>query len=129
MRLPGPWSGALNISVMDIPARPWDHRPVMVGDEKRLGEYLERALRGDQVAYRSFLEELAVVLRDEYRDEALVRAILLEVHAKRDLYRPGMPVTHWVRVIARSRDVAIVANGRSHGRRLAFFRRYLDGEI
>lgn len=98
-------------------------------DEKRLGELFERALAGDQAAYRSFLEELAARLRLEYQDEDLVRAILLALHEKRDLYRAGMPIMSWVGVIARKHSAPITVEDGPRGRLTAFFRRTLDGKI
>jgi len=67
----------------------------------------EKALQGDEVAYRAFLEQIAHLLRKFFsrsnQAEDLVQEVLISIHRKRDLYQPGMPVMPWVRAIAKHR--------------------------
>ncbi len=65
------------------------------------------ALAGDDVAYRSFLEQVAhhlraFLLRSDQAED-LVQEVLITIHKKRDLYRTNMPVMPWIRAIAKHR--------------------------
>lgn len=73
--------------------------------DQQLQDWFTRALSGDQEAYRCFLEHVASYLRRVLRNEDVVQDVLLLIHRKRDLYRPGMPVLPWVRVIAKHRAI------------------------
>jgi RNA polymerase sigma-70 factor (ECF subfamily) len=86
-----------------------------VGSDVAISLLFQKALAGDALAYRTFLEEVAKSLRSflarvarttqAEKIEDLVQEVLLAIHRKRDLYRPGMPVMPWVRAIAKHRMI------------------------
>ena len=75
------------------------------------------ALRGDEAAYRSILEALAVFVRSEARRgftryghgsadvDDVVQETLLAIHLKRETWQPERPVGPWVRAIARNKVI------------------------
>lgn len=78
--------------------------------EERLRGLLERALQGDEAAYREFLQALVVRLRaflrrrltrapDEVED--LLQETLLAVHNQRHTYDRSQPLTAWLHAIAK----------------------------
>lgn len=71
--------------------------------DEELERLFDRALAGDRDAYQSFLEAIALRLRTEFESEDHVQATLVGIHEKRDLYRTGMPIMPWVRLIARDK--------------------------
>ena len=85
--------------------------------DEALRVLFERALEGDEASYRKFLEQIAGVLRgflfrtmradmrSAEKVEDLVQDVLIAIHRKRDLYKPGMPVIPWVRAIAKHRFI------------------------
>lgn len=93
--------------------------------EDRLRDLLIRGLGGDAASYRLFLGELAPLLRGYLRrrlnslpDEAedLVQESLLAIHNQRHTYDAELPVSVWVRAIARYK---LIDTLRRHGRRSA----------
>lgn len=91
--------------------------------EDRLSRLLSLALAGDGASYRAFLGELAPLLRGYLRRrlgsrpdevEDLVQETLLAVHKQRHTYDPALPVTAWVRALARYKLIDLL---RQHGRR------------
>ncbi len=82
----------------------------LTDDEARLRALLERALHGDEAAYREFLSALVLRLRaylrrrltrapDEVED--LLQEILLAVHNQRHTYDPTQPLGAWLYAIAK----------------------------
>ena len=78
--------------------------------EARLRGLLVQALSGDDDAYRTFLGDLAVLLRGYFRRrvfgrpddvEDLLQECLLAVHNQRHTYDRRQPCTAWVYAIAR----------------------------
>jgi RNA polymerase sigma-70 factor (ECF subfamily) len=78
--------------------------------ENRLKTLLVAGLGGDQIAYRGFLQALALHVRGylrrripQHREdvEDLVQEILLAVHNARHTYRVDEPLTAWLHAIAR----------------------------
>jgi len=81
--------------------------------DRRWGDLLRRAMRGDGPAYAAFLTECAPVIRrivlarlgdaagDAAGAEDVVQEVLLAIHAKRHTWRQGDPVTPWLYAIAR----------------------------
>lgn len=85
--------------------------------ERELKVLFERALGGDQIAYRKFLCAIGDVLRryvrrqlyrlkrSECDAEDIVQEALLAIHAKRHVYDRDIPVTAWAHAIARYRMI------------------------
>jgi len=82
----------------------------MDDQEARLRNQLLLGLRGDERAYRIFLQELSARLRAFFRKrltslpdevEDLVQESLLAIHNQRHTYDSGMPLTAWVHAIAK----------------------------
>lgn len=85
----------------------------MEENEHRLRNLWDRALDGDDFAYREFLTALSRKLRpyvrrqlsrlgrDDGEAEDIVQEVLLAVHGKRHTYDRNVPVMAWVHVIAR----------------------------
>jgi RNA polymerase sigma-70 factor (ECF subfamily) len=79
--------------------------------EQPLHDLMVRGLRGDDSAYRQFLDSLSGLFRAffrrklRFRDlaqaEDLVQETLLAIHLYRHSYDPGRPITAWVYAIAR----------------------------
>lgn len=79
--------------------------------ERDLHDLMTRGLKGDNAAYRQFLERLSGLFRAFFRRklrgdtlahaEDLVQETLLAVHLHRQSYDPARPVTAWVYAIAR----------------------------
>lgn len=93
--------------------------------ESGLKPLWQRAQAGDEAAYRTCLERIAVRLRaylrrrlfDRPEDvEDLVQETLLALHLQRGTYDPAVPVTAWMLAIARHKLVDL---WRRHGRREA----------
>ena len=92
-----------------------ESRPEQAGADEAIRLLLEKALAGDEKAYRTFLEQVAKSMRlflarvarttVPEKIEDLVQEVLLAVHKKRDLYRQGMPVMPWIRAIAKHRMI------------------------
>ncbi|HJU22193.1 MAG TPA: sigma-70 family RNA polymerase sigma factor [Casimicrobiaceae bacterium] len=87
-----------------------DRKATLDAKETRLRALLIDALAGDAPAYRAFLRELAVHLRQflrrRFRDrpddiEDLVQECLIAVHDKRHTYDASQPLTPWLQAIAR----------------------------
>lgn len=85
--------------------------------ELRLHDLFVRGLAGDAVAYRAFLQQLALHLRaflgrrlfgwpDEVED--LVQECLLAMHNQRHTYQPDQPLTAWVHAIARYKMIDLL---------------------
>ena len=81
-----------------------------------LSKLFEKALSGDESAYCEFLQQMARIIRtflsrakgsntalcsEEVED--LVQEVLMSIHKKRALYRTGMPILPWVKVITKHR--------------------------
>lgn len=81
--------------------------------EARLKPLWIAANRGDENAYRSALELMALALRRSFSGrlrgrfaeaEELVQEVLLSIHVKRGSYNPDFPVTAWMYGIARHKS-------------------------
>jgi len=82
-------------------------------EERELRALLLCGLAGDATAYRSFLAKLSELLRryihrqlekfgkPPHHAEDIVQEALIAIHARRHTYERGLPVTAWVRAIAR----------------------------
>lgn len=82
-------------------------------EERELQALLLRGLAGDAAAYRTFLAQLSELLRGyihrqleksgkpAHHAEDIVQEALIAIHARRHTYERGLPVTAWVRAIAR----------------------------
>lgn len=94
--------------------------------EPELKVLFERALDGDQIAYRKFLCAIGDVLRRyvqrqlhrskraEHDAEDIVQEVLLAIHAKRHIYDRDIPITAWAHAIARYRMIDFLrATGRA----------------
>lgn len=85
--------------------------------EREFKILFERAINGDQAAYRKFLHEMGDLLRryvkrQLYRlkrsdsdAEDIVQEVLLAIHAKRHAYDSDVPITAWAHAIARYRMI------------------------
>lgn len=82
----------------------------VIATEHELHELFLAGLDGDAAAYRHFLERLGALLRGYFRRrlqqlpdevEDLVQDTLMAVHAQRQTYRRGEPLTAWVHAVAR----------------------------
>jgi RNA polymerase sigma-70 factor (ECF subfamily) len=66
-----------------------------------------RAKKGDEQAYRLFLESVEKTMNPRFRSmekvEDLVQEVLISIHRKRDLYSEEMPILPWVYAISRYR--------------------------
>ncbi|MBO0662326.1 sigma-70 family RNA polymerase sigma factor [Jiella sp. MQZ9-1] len=93
---------------------------------RALDDLLQRAVAGDETAYRRFLTEAAVIVRRfaarrmprqsaGFDLEDLVQEILLAVHTKRHTWRKGEPVAPWLFAIARYKAIDAY---RRRGRRI-----------
>jgi RNA polymerase sigma-70 factor (ECF subfamily) len=83
--------------------------------EAQLRAWLQQSLRGDQAAYRAFLERTSSMVRGYLTNsmgsskrtpekiEDLVQDVLLAIHRKKHLYRADMPILPWLFAIARYR--------------------------
>jgi RNA polymerase sigma-70 factor (ECF subfamily) len=85
--------------------------------ETTLRALMTAGLGGDAAAYREFLQRLGSHLRAFFRRrlvhlpdevEDLVQETLMAVHRQRHTYRPGEPLTPWVRAIARYKLVDLL---------------------
>ncbi len=96
------------------------------GKPGRLEELLVLANAGDAQAYKTFLEDVADILRvfckrktpehtASYGSDDLVQDIMMAVHLKRHTWRQGEPVAPWLFAIARYKAVDAY---RRHGRRI-----------
>lgn len=83
---------------------------LVIATEHELHELFLAGLDGDAVAYRRFLDRLSALLRGYFRRrlqqlpdevEDLVQETLMAVHAQRQSYRRGEPLTAWVHAVAR----------------------------
>lgn len=89
----------------------------MEDNEHRLRSLWDRALDGDDIAYREFLTALSGKLRpylgrqlsrlgrDDGEAEDIVQEALLAVHGKRHTYDRNVPVMAWAHAIARYKMV------------------------
>jgi RNA polymerase sigma-70 factor (ECF subfamily) len=90
--------------------------------EERLKSLMLRSIDGDERAYRSLLQEVAVLSRAYYRrrlvDSAatddLTQETLLALHSRRITYQPSRPFTPWLHAIARYKLVDHVRSSRRH---------------
>lgn len=82
----------------------------MIATEQELHELFLAGLDGDTQAYHRFLGRLGALLRGYFRRrlqqlpdevEDLVQETLMAVHAQRQSYRRGEPLTAWVHAVAR----------------------------
>jgi RNA polymerase sigma factor (sigma-70 family) len=82
--------------------------------DRRWGDLLRAANRGDRIAYGRFLAEVAPVLRGliEARSgrragecEDIVQETLIAIHEKRHTWREDAPVAPWLYAIARYKTV------------------------
>lgn len=94
--------------------------------ERDWAQWLRAAEKGDGVAYRRLLSELAGFIRAVVRSrsalglaaadvEDVVQETLLAIHLKRGTWDPGQPVAPWVAAIARNKMVDAL---RRRGRRV-----------
>ena len=83
--------------------------PVTATEHELHGLFLA-GLDGDAAAYHRFLQRLGALLRGYFRRrlqqlpdevEDLVQETLMAVHAQRQTYRRGEPLTAWVHAVAR----------------------------
>lgn len=83
--------------------------PVTATEHELHGLFLA-GLDGDAVAYHRFLQRLGALLRGYFRRrlqhlpdevEDLVQETLMAIHAQRQTYRRGEPLTAWVHGVAR----------------------------
>jgi len=93
--------------------------------EARLRSLMAQALRGDELAYRTLLQDLSERLRAFFRRrlqgiaievEDLVQETLLAIHIQRHTYDASRPLTAWCYAIARYKLVDLL---RRRGRREA----------
>jgi RNA polymerase sigma-70 factor (ECF subfamily) len=94
-------------------------------DETSLEALLRAANRGDERAYRAFLEAVAPVIRGVARARAgglgpdacedIVQETLLAIHRKRHTWREDMPVRPWLYAIVRYK---VTDAFRARGRRV-----------
>jgi RNA polymerase sigma-70 factor (ECF subfamily) len=93
--------------------------------EARLRGLFITGMRGDEMAYLSFLKEMGAYLRAFFRRrlvqlsdevEDLVQETLLAIHNQRHTYDVAQPLTAWVHAIAKYKMVDVL---RSHGSRAA----------
>ena len=82
----------------------------VIATEHELHELFVAGLDGDAGAYHRFLQRLGALLRGYFRRrlqqlpdevEDLVQETLMAVHAQRQTYRRGEPLTAWVHAVAR----------------------------
>ena len=82
----------------------------MIATEQELHDLFLAGLDGDGASYHRFLQRLSALLRGYFRRrlqqlpdevEDLVQETLLAVHAQRQTYRRGEPLTPWVHAVAR----------------------------
>lgn len=73
---------------------------------------MEEAQRGDRGAYQRLLVELLPFVRGVVRERVrsgeeddVVQEVLLSIHSARHTYRPGRPLSPWVRAIARNASI------------------------
>ena len=93
--------------------------------EARLRELWDRALAGNESAYREFLTALASLLRSyvqrqltrvgrsQNEAEDIVQEALLAIHTKRHAYDPDVPIMAWAYAIARYKMIDFQI-GRAH---------------
>lgn len=82
----------------------------VIATEHELHDLFLAGLDGDAGAYHRFLQRLGALLRGYFRRrlqqlpdevEDLVQETLMAVHAQRQTYRRGEPLTAWVHAVAR----------------------------
>lgn len=82
----------------------------VIATEHELHDLFVAGLDGDAGAYHRFLQRLGALLRGYFRRrlqqlpdevEDLVQETLMAVHAQRQTYRRGEPLTAWVHAVAR----------------------------
>ena len=83
----------------------------------KLEKLFSAALQGDEASYHDFLTEVSQIIRvflarmltgNDKSDlilEDLVQEVLITIHNKRHLYKTGMPLLPWLKVITRHRLV------------------------
>lgn len=88
-------------------------QPVLDAEERELQALLLLGLKGDTQAYRAFLKLVTEFLRAFVRRqltrlgqpttdaEDIVQEALIAIHTRRHTYEPDLPVTAWMRAIAR----------------------------
>ncbi|MET0210849.1 MAG: sigma-70 family RNA polymerase sigma factor [Burkholderiaceae bacterium] len=83
---------------------------LVIATEHELNALFLAGLDGDAAAYHRFLQRLGPLLRGYFRRrlqqlpddvEDLVQETLMAVHARRQTYRRGEPLTAWVHAVAR----------------------------
>lgn len=94
--------------------------------DERLSQLMQAAQAGDNRAYATLLQDVAVLLRrfvrsrrrgsDQSDLEDVVQDIMISLHAVRATYDPSRPFTPWLLAIARNR---LVDAARRYGRSLS----------